>query len=188
LMDSIIGTLLEIIPKELINIIECKINDLIATHNENIIAIHEQSGFRTHLLCHICKLNQAIFFLDKELVISDFSKHGCCLYCIDQKKYLKCDGCDQTMRQSYIGIKKRYIGAKNDIDALVKTGRHGEIISGRLKNCPLCFPYIEYYNKDPCCINCCYKYDLAKCYHETIHGKCIIYLCKKDECKLKFPQ
>jgi len=184
-MDHLTDTLLENIPKELLNIIEYNINAITARRNEDIVALHEKYGFQTHMLCHICKLHEAIFFLDKDPVASDFSTHPCCSHCINQKKYRECIECYQTMKQLHIDIKKRYVdGAKDDEDLLIKLGRCGANMGGRMDMCHLCFPHMDYHEREPYCISCGYKHNLIKCYHDTIHGKRIIYICSTYECNL----
>ena len=80
----------------------------------------------------------------------------------------------------------RYLGdIKNDTDLLIKMGRHNSILSGYFDNCPLCFPLYEYYERKNC-ISCSSINNLIKCYHKTIRGKCIIYICDNDYCYFRF--
>lgn len=198
---TITNTLLENIPSELLAIINFNIDKIIIKRNEKIIESHKHFSFQTHILCHICKLNEAIFFLDKEPISADFSKHPCCLDCVQQKKYIKgnlnrdrdsncprneCGECNTVMQQLHQDIKMHYLeGAKNDIDLLIKLERCWENNSGHFDHCPLCFPYNEYYEQKNC-ISCGTINNLIKCYHETIHGKRIIYICDDGYCSLNF--
>jgi len=112
-------TLLGIIPNELLDIININIKEIIIARNESVIESHKKYHLTTHLLCHICKLNEATFNLRK--LCGKYGAHACCSYCISHKLYTKCDGCLEFINNLYLTHHQHYVEKpKNDKDLLIR--------------------------------------------------------------------
>ena len=97
------GTLLEIIPGELLLIINHSLIQIEHYQRQEIIEAHGQCNLKSHITCHVCKINPVptINSIGLRLIkgsdgkIPDSLKHPCCLDCND--KHERCDECDKIL-------------------------------------------------------------------------------------------
>lgn len=173
-----IGTLLEIIPSELFSIINHSPIQFEHYQRQEIIEAHGRCNLKSHIICHVCKINPvptidsiALRIIKKPNGTIPYSlKHPCCLDC--NEKHERCDECDKILAEPN------------------KSFQNSEgIIFTPLAQCCFCYSEISLDKCFTCERGINDNIKLIKMYHRSfcehaINGKIIISFCDDNKCRI----